>query len=53
MLLVLDIGNTETTAGLFDGSKLLAHWRLVTDVSRTSTSASRRRSASCTRTTAS
>jgi type III pantothenate kinase len=35
MLFVLDIGNTETTAGLFDGGKLLAHWRLVTEVSRT------------------
>jgi type III pantothenate kinase len=35
MLLVLDIGNTETTAGLFDGERLVAHWRLVTDVSRT------------------
>jgi type III pantothenate kinase len=35
MLLVLDIGNTETTTGLFDGERLVAHWRLVTDVSRT------------------
>jgi type III pantothenate kinase len=35
MLLVLDIGNTETTAGLFDGERLVAHWRLVTEVSRT------------------
>lgn len=35
MLLVLDIGNTETTVGLFDGDRLSAHWRLVTDVSRT------------------
>lgn len=35
MLFVLDIGNTETTAGLFDGAELLAHWRLVTEVSRT------------------
>lgn len=35
MLLVFDIGNTETTVGLFDGDRLSAHWRLVTDVSRT------------------
>jgi len=35
MILVFDIGNTETTLGLFDGENLLAHWRIVTDVSRT------------------
>ncbi len=35
MILVFDIGNTETTLGLFDGEALRAHWRMVTDVSRT------------------
>jgi type III pantothenate kinase len=35
MLLVFDIGNTETTIGLFDGERLAAHWRVVTDASRT------------------
>ena len=28
MLLVLDIGNTTTVAGIFDGDNLVAHWRL-------------------------
>jgi type III pantothenate kinase len=35
MILVFDIGNTETTVGVFDGERLHAHWRLVTDVNRT------------------
>jgi type III pantothenate kinase len=35
MILVFDIGNTETTVGLFDGETLHSHWRLVTDVART------------------
>lgn len=35
MILVFDIGNTETTIGLYDGEVIRAHWRLVTDVSRT------------------
>ena len=35
MLLVFDVGNTETTIGLFDGDELAADWRIVTDVSRT------------------
>ena len=28
MLLVIDIGNTTTVAGVFDGDDLIAHWRL-------------------------
>ena len=28
MLLVLDIGNTTTVAGIYDGDELIAHWRL-------------------------
>jgi type III pantothenate kinase len=35
MILVFDIGNTETTVGLFDGETLHSHWRLVTDAGRT------------------
>lgn len=35
MSLVLDIGNTETVAGLFGGEELLAHWRLASDPRRT------------------
>jgi type III pantothenate kinase len=35
MILVFDIGNTETTIGLFDGEQLRDHWRVVTVVSRT------------------
>jgi type III pantothenate kinase len=35
MLLTLDIGNTEITAGLFQGDMLEAHWRLTTNPDRT------------------
>jgi type III pantothenate kinase len=35
MLFVADVGNTETTIGLFEGEALLAQWRLTTDVPRT------------------
>jgi type III pantothenate kinase len=35
MLLALDIGNTETTVGLFQEEDLVGHWRLTTNVSRT------------------
>lgn len=35
MLLVFDVGNTETTIGAFDGEVLRAHWRIVTDAART------------------
>ena len=36
MLLTFDFGNSETTIGLFDGETLDAHWRIMTDVPRTS-----------------
>ena len=36
MILAFDVGNTETTIGLFDELELRAHWRLTTDSSRTS-----------------
>ncbi len=35
MLLAVDIGNTETTVGLFDGDRLETHWRLTTVRERT------------------
>ena len=34
MLLTLDIGNTNVTAGVFDGDTLAASWRLATDAHR-------------------
>ena len=36
MIVVFDVGNTETTIGIFDGEELRAHWRVTTDVARTS-----------------
>src|SRR5690606_24377218 len=30
MLLVVDVGNTNTVMGLYDGAELRAHWRVVT-----------------------
>lgn len=35
MILTFDVGNTETTAGLFDGETLRAHWRVTTGTPRT------------------
>ena len=35
MIIVFDVGNTETTVGLFDGETLAAHWRLRTDTEKT------------------
>ncbi|MGQ0649921.1 MAG: type III pantothenate kinase [Gemmatimonadaceae bacterium] len=35
MILVFDVGNTETTLALFEGEAMPAHWRIVTDASRT------------------
>ena len=35
MLLALDVGNTETTLGLFQGERLAAHWRLTSTPFRT------------------
>jgi type III pantothenate kinase len=35
MLLALDIGNTETTVGLFQADRLVEHWRLTTTTART------------------
>src|SRR5580765_8187805 len=35
MLLVIDIGNTNTSLGVFEGGRLVAHWRLTTERART------------------
>ena len=35
MLLAIDVGNTQTVLGLFEGSELRDHWRLATDRERT------------------
>ena len=35
MLLAIDIGNTNIVLGLYEGKKLLEHWRLSSDKSRT------------------
>lgn len=35
MIVVFDVGNTETTIGLFDGAELRGHWRVMTDVAQT------------------
>ncbi|MDK9707732.1 MAG: type III pantothenate kinase [Desulforhopalus sp.] len=31
MFLVIDIGNSHTVTGMYDGDKLIAHWRLKSD----------------------
>jgi type III pantothenate kinase len=36
MLLVMDIGNSNITFGIFDGKKLLQHWRIGTAKNKTS-----------------
>lgn len=35
MLLAVDVGNTNTVIGVFDGERLLQNWRLETNVRRT------------------
>jgi len=35
VILVCDVGNSETTLGVYDGETLRAHWRIMTDVPRT------------------
>ncbi len=36
MLLVVDVGNTHTVLGVYDGEKLVHHWRVWTDREKTS-----------------
>ncbi|MBW1676690.1 MAG: type III pantothenate kinase, partial [Deltaproteobacteria bacterium] len=31
MLLAIDIGNTHTVIGVYDGDRLIHHWRLRTE----------------------
>jgi type III pantothenate kinase len=31
MLLAIDVGNTSTVFGLFDGAELTEHWRVATE----------------------
>ncbi len=35
MLLVIDVGNTNVVLGLYDGARLVVHWRLATHKERT------------------
>jgi type III pantothenate kinase len=35
MLLTIDVGNTNTVLGLFDGEEVVEHWRIATDPVRT------------------
>jgi type III pantothenate kinase len=35
VLLAVDVGNTQTVFGLFDGDRLAEHWRVATDPRRT------------------
>jgi len=35
MLVAIDIGNTHTVVGLFNGRELLYHWRIMSDLTRT------------------
>ena len=36
MLLAIDVGNTQTVLGVYEGEKLLHMWRLATNVDYTS-----------------
>jgi len=36
LLLVVDVGNTHTVFGAYDGEELIAHWRIASDHNRTS-----------------
>ena len=35
MLLTIDVGNTNTVLGMFDGDRIVEHWRINTDPDRT------------------
>ncbi len=36
MLLVMDVGNTNIVMGVYRGKELVAHWRMATNISKTS-----------------
>ena len=35
MILTVDVGNTHTVIGLYQGKKLTHHWRILTEAERT------------------
>ena len=35
MLLTIDVGNTNTVLGVFEGDEVIEHWRIATDPVRT------------------
>jgi type III pantothenate kinase len=35
LLLTIDVGNTNTVLGIFDGDQIVEHWRIATDPNRT------------------
>ena len=35
MLLAVDVGNTQTVLGIFEGDRLIEHWRVATEAERT------------------
>ena len=35
MLLAIDVGNTNTVLGVFEGEEIVEHWRITTDARRT------------------
>lgn len=35
MLLTIDVGNTNTVIGMFEGDEIIEHWRIATDPDRT------------------
>ena len=35
MLLAIDVGNTQSHVGVFDGQELIAHWRFATEADET------------------
>ena len=35
MLLAIDVGNTHTVAGIYDGTRLVADWRMASLATRT------------------
>ena len=35
MLLAVDVGNTQSHVGVFDGTELVEHWRFATEASQT------------------
>ncbi|MEP6893517.1 MAG: type III pantothenate kinase, partial [Gaiellaceae bacterium] len=35
MLLAVDVGNTQTVLGLYEGERIVEHWRLATERTRT------------------